>query len=508
MAKTTFSFSVRAANDLPTVSSIPNQTLVEDTDSNLIVFSVADVESKADALIVSALSSDPALLPGQNIFLGGNGVERAITVRPRPDAFGTASVSVVVADLEGGRTTNSFNVEIVPVNDPPTLDPLRDLTVSGIGGEQHFALTGIGAGAANEGQTASITATSSNPGLVPDPAVVYDGSSDVGGLIVAPLQNEDGSAEITVSINDGGQTNNLLSRTFTVFVLRQNRLPQVSPLLDQTVNEDTSTGEIPFTVSDVETPPDRLAVGAFSFDPVLAGGGSFVFQGQGANRTLVVTPAPDQFGTSFIVVEVWDEEFGRSVSGFFLVVLPVNDQPTLDPIEDRVLARGADAQTIVLRGISSGALNEYQNLTIGATSSNAVLLPNPSISYTSPDSTGMLTLLPSSQATGSVTITVTVRDDGGTANGGRDTFSRSFVVQIVELPKLHIESFTTNVVLSWPAAATEFQLEGAEQCVSTAFQTMTVLPIVVEGRNTVMLPTTNACKYFRLLRPQPLPRSP
>src|SRR5262249_38227109 len=62
------------------------------------------------------------------------------------------------------------------------------------------------------------------------------------------------------------------------------------------------------------------------------------------------------------------------------------------------------------------------------------LIPDPEVDYTSPESAGMLRLRPVPGAVGTATITVTVKDDGGTARGGNDTTVRSFTVTINPLP--------------------------------------------------------------------------
>ena len=74
--------------------------------------------------------------------------------------------------------------------------------------------------------------------------------------------------------------------------------------------------------------------------------------------------------------------------------------------------------------------SESQTLTVTATSSNPGLIPNPTVTYTSPNATGSLTYTPVANASGTATITVTVTDNGGTANGGVNTFSRTFTVTV------------------------------------------------------------------------------
>jgi len=109
---------------------------------------------------------------------------------------------------------------------------------------------------------------------------------------------------------------------------------------------------------------------------------------------------------------------------------PVNRAPTLDPIGDPdAILSNAGQQTINLTGISAGPA-ESQTITVTAISSNPSLIPDPTVSYSSPSSTGSLSYTPLGDQNGSATITVTVKDNGGTAGGGVDTITRTFNVQV------------------------------------------------------------------------------
>lgn len=108
----------------------------------------------------------------------------------------------------------------------------------------------------------------------------------------------------------------------------------------------------------------------------------------------------------------------------------VNLAPTINAIADpATIPPNSGQQTVNLTGISAGA-GETQNLTITAVSDNPALIPNPVVSYTSPNSTGSLTYTPVPGAQGTAAITVTIKDDGGTANGGHDTTTVTFHVTI------------------------------------------------------------------------------
>ena len=107
-------------------------------------------------------------------------------------------------------------------------------------------------------------------------------------------------------------------------------------------------------------------------------------------------------------------------------VVPVNQTPTLNPINNLTVNAHAGAQTVNLTGIASGSTGGNQVLTVTATSSNPNLVSNPTVNYPGTNSSGSLTLRPVGNAGGSATITVMV-DNGGASN---NVTTRSFVVTV------------------------------------------------------------------------------
>ncbi len=145
-------------------------------------------------------------------------------------------------------------------------------------------------------------------------------------------------------------------------------------------------------------------------------------------------PAENYSGADAAVTIVTSDQ-GNSGSGGVLndtdtvniTITPVNDAPTLDPIINLNLSSSPGPQTVNLTGISAGG-GETQVLAVTATSSDTALIPSITVSYTSPATTGTLAFTP--QGSGTATITVTVTDDGGTADGGVNTFLRTFTVTV------------------------------------------------------------------------------
>src|SRR5688572_7468384 len=97
-ATQSFSVTVNSINDAPTISRIPDQTIPDPVPAALIPFTIGDIETPGASLIVTASSSDCALLPNQSLVLSGTGASRSLALRPVPGKSGTATVTVTVND--------------------------------------------------------------------------------------------------------------------------------------------------------------------------------------------------------------------------------------------------------------------------------------------------------------------------------------------------------------------------------------------------------------------------
>ena len=123
-------------------------------------------------------------------------------------------------------------------NRPPTLNPIKNVSIKENASAQTIALTGITDGSTNETQTLTITATSSNPSLIPNPTVNYTSPGATGTLTFEPAFDAHGTATITVTVNDGQAQSNLCTRTFLVTVSFVNQPPTLDPIANVTMYEN------------------------------------------------------------------------------------------------------------------------------------------------------------------------------------------------------------------------------------------------------------------------------
>jgi hypothetical protein len=110
---------------------------------------------------------------------------------------------------------------------------------------------------------------------------------------------------------------------------------------------------------------------------------------------------------------------------------PVYNPPTLNALSSITVVKNSGQRIVNLSGITSGTTNAV-TLTVTAASDNTGVVPNPSVQYTSPNSTGSISFTPVANASGSAHITVTVNNGQPQSN----TVSQTFTVTVDAPPVL------------------------------------------------------------------------
>jgi len=310
-------------------------------------------------------------------------------------------------------------------------------------------LSGITSGAANENnQTLTVTATSGNKGLIPNPTVNYTSPNTSGTLTFTPVANANGTALIAVTVNDGGTSNNVVTQTFTVTVNAGNQAPTLDLISDLTTNENAGLQTVSLSgiTSGAANENQTLLVTAFSSNTNLVPAPTVNYTNGSTTGKLTFTSVTNTAGTSDISVTVNDGGASNNIiTRTFKVTInvnavsagPTNQSPTLDPISNVVVNAGAPVQRITLTGISSGTTNKNLRLRVTAISSNQRLVSRPRVLYINPRTNGSLTFRPGS-STGTATISVTV-NNGAKSN---NIITRTFTVTIV------LRGARTNLVAS------------------------------------------------------------
>jgi len=389
----------------------------------------------------------------------------------------TGSTNVTVTNLAGGITyyfaataVNTFGAEspfsnettysvptnsapVTPVNTPPTLNPLTNMVINENAGSQMVNLSGITSGATNETQILTVTAMSSNPGLIPNPTVTYTSPNTAGTLSFTPTANGNGTATVTVTVNDNGTSNNIVARSFTVTVNAVNQPPTLNALTNVTINGNSGLQTVSLSgiTSGATNEVQTLTVTAVSSNPGLIPNPTVTYTSPNNTGTLSFTPAAIGTGTTTITVTVNDNGKSNNIvtRSFTVTVNAPSQTPTLAPLNNLVIAENSGKQTVNLTGISSGLANKTVMVTVKATSSNAQLITTPAISYLFPNSSGTLNFTPANNGVGTSIISITVNNGQKTNN----LITRSFTVTVASQGSIaqKVSSQPTN--LASPTAA-------------------------------------------------------
>ena len=295
--------------------------------------SIAGVAFYADVFPLGSVGQTPYRVSWKNLAAGSYSVVAAAT-----DNLGAITLSSPVTFHIGVPPPPPVATNVVvPTNMPPTLDLLADRVIDEDAPPQTIVLSGIGPGSVNEIQSLTVTATSDNPLLIPNPLVSYSTPDSSGAIQFQSLPNAFGLVRISLLVQDNGGTNNggqdSITRSFAVVVRPVNDLPMVSDIRDQTTPAGTATAALPLTIGDVETPAALLQLSATSSNPSLVPTNNILFGGIGANRTVTIGPFAGRSGAATIVVTVTDGDGGTASDSFVVTVPEIpNTPPTVSLI--------------------------------------------------------------------------------------------------------------------------------------------------------------------------------
>ncbi len=308
----------------PVISSIGDITIPENGTSSTLNFSVNDAETSPNNLVVTATSSNTTVVPNtdDNIILSGAGTNRAIRIRPALNQTGTTVITVRVTDDDSESSTTSFVVTVFDSSDAPTITQINDVAID------RGSSTGPIPFTIGDPDTSvfllNVTATSSNPSIVPNSGILVSGFGASRTVTVTPLFTASGTATITVAVSDGTATT---TESFNVNIGVDNAPPSIGFIPDRTIQKNSSMPTTLFTVSDAETNPNNLVVTAASNNPFLLPVSNIFLGGAGSTRTVSATPVAGRQGAAIITLTVTDGEGATDEETFVLIVLGDEDVP-------------------------------------------------------------------------------------------------------------------------------------------------------------------------------------
>ncbi len=463
----TATLQVRFVNDIPTFTKGPDQAPLENGGGqsvqtvtnwakNISAGPPNEVTQRVQFIITG--DDNPGLF-SQTPQVSPTGT---LTYQLNQYALGTANITLVLMD-DGGTanggidtsTTASFKIVITPVNQAPSFSVGPDQTpLENGGGQAPFVVTpwatNVSPGPLGfPGETVTfIIKGNDNPTLFSAtgaPAVSPNGT-----LTYQLAQYAVGTANIALVVMDDGGTANggvdtSAAQTFKIVITPVNQPPTFTVGPDQTTLESKTPAAqtvFPWAKNISAGPPNEAGQkvhfvitgddnpGLFSVLPAVANDGTLTYKAAVLNS-----------GTATITVVAVDDGATGTPNGdnntsapqtFKINVTLVNQPPffTGGPDETVLDNGGAEAlqsfanwATNISPGVNQSNLKVHFNVT---NDNNTLFATQPTISPT-----GTLTFLPAQYAIGSATVTAFIQNNGGTANGGVDTFGpRTFHINV------------------------------------------------------------------------------
>ncbi|MDD4039167.1 MAG: tandem-95 repeat protein, partial [Sphaerochaeta sp.] len=417
-----FTITVTPVNDKPVIIGEAAVTTPEDT-PYAYAFSLSDVEEGPSNLTIAYETDNTALLEKSKMILSGTGADRTLTVTPQANRSGTAHITLTITDDQGGRITKTVTLTVTPVNDAPTVYAISPRTTSEDTntGAIGFTIADIDSAL----NTCTVSATSGNPTLVPDDEahILFGGSDAARTISILPAQDQYGTADITVVVSDGELT---AETTFPLTVTAVNDKPTVTAISAQTIDEDTNTGAIAFTVADVDNLATDLEVSAAANNTAMVPRANIALSdvGEDGSCTVTVTPIANYSGSSTITLTVKDPSDALCTTSFLLTVTPVNDPPAMVAVANQTTNEDvAKTISVSLSDIDTAAAS----LVLKAiASSNPALLPldDAHIVISGTTNTRSVKMVPLKDQYGTTDVTLQVSD------GGEVTASRTFTLTV------------------------------------------------------------------------------
>ena len=457
-----FRISILPVNDPPTFTPGGDVSAVSGSGPQSVAWatgvSAGAPNEATQSVTFSVSAADPSLFTA-----GGRPAvepDGTLTFDPAPSAAGSTTVTVTAHD-DGGTTNGgvdtsppvTFHLAVLPTNRPPSFTAGGNVTSLEDAGPQTTQwATNISAGPGESGQSVAFSTSTTNPALF----AVAPAISPTGVLTYTAAPDANGSATVTVTAKDNGGTayggvDTSPARTFTITITPVNDAPTLTGGGDQTVLEDAGAQSVQWATSVSPGPADEasqtVTFGVTNDDNALFG----VQPSIDAAGVLTYTPAADANGVAVVTVHAQDNG-GTALGGqdtttvtFKITVTAVNDSPSFTKGQDETVAENVGAQSVAgwATAVAAGPANESGQVLnfIVTNDDNALFAAQPAV-----NATGTLTFTPAANAHGTAHVSVTLHDDGGTANGGVDSSATQTFTIVVAAPPVAVDDSYSGTV--------------------------------------------------------------
>ena len=204
------SITIPEINRAPVIGPIASQTLLEDSASRVLYPSISDDTTDIRHLSLTAYTPTPELISNALLRLYLENGNPKLEYGLVPDAFGEGEIVIVVSD--GEKTTNlSIFIDIIPVNDAPTLVQPPDV-IAYVNQPIQLPLEGISVGnhfeADSQELTVQVLSAQQGPLPFPLPGISWAEDQAQPTLIFDYQGDSLGIARLRVRVTDSGDISN------------------------------------------------------------------------------------------------------------------------------------------------------------------------------------------------------------------------------------------------------------------------------------------------------------
>jgi hypothetical protein len=403
-------FTILQVNDPPEIGEI-DPTITGTNESVSVSFTITDIETDADSLLITATSNNYTLVSDSNISLTCSSGNCTMTITPTANEYGTLTINFIIEDPEG---LTGINAMALTINSYPEIGSIEDYTVTAFTATAAIPFTIADTETATEELSLTITS---------DPEIFDSSNASFSPLTPAtnntvtltPTTNSYTVVSVSVIVTDAASYT--AASTFDLYI---KTLPEIEPISDYTTAVNTAQS-ISFKITDLDTGADSLELTITTSDTNILPLTATSYTNSSGDCTATFTPTT--YGSVDITITVGDIDSNYTSTTFILNSMM---SPEISSINDYTISQNTEIPSFNFT--VSDETNASQ-LTVTFTSSDESIIPSAQIveandgidSYT-------LTITPLANQTGTVTITILAVDSD------LYTGTHSFTINIVSLP--------------------------------------------------------------------------
>ncbi|MDB5341495.1 MAG: Secreted protein containing Cellulosome anchoring protein, partial [Planctomycetaceae bacterium] len=312
--------NVTNVNEAPSYLILSLTDLAENNAINATVGTISGIDPDAGSIFAYSLVPGTGSADNGNFAIVGNTL--TISAVANYEIKSSYAIRLCVTDQGGLSFEKPLTINVTNINEAPT-----DLTLSTTSiTENNAANATVGtlSGSDPDSGDAYIYSLVAGTGSTDNASFAITGNT----LTIKPVTDFETKSSYAIRVRVTDQGGLSFEKPLTINVTNVNEAPTISKIAAQAIAEDSTTGILQFYIGDPESPVGNLIVTATSSNSLLIPNSNLVISGTGVNRSVLVTPLANQYGSAIITLSVSDGLISSNQT-FQVNVLPVDDPTTI-----------------------------------------------------------------------------------------------------------------------------------------------------------------------------------